>query len=300
MPTRQSFAAIERDFLTAHKSYTQGNSDLELIGAIAVKSLELLAATATIMAQGELKRDGGRRKKYFVFKRKGAVSRPVLEGLFTCEPATFAREWNALKAALKPGVLALDLPQLDSTVYTLAQSFACIIDLYKPRSRKTPGTFFEDLTGTILTVLSGATREYQISVPNEEFKVPTDIVLIRAGAKSRVVIPTKITTRERIVQPFAHQRILDDLFGAGFYKTLIVCVSELQRDKQAGVNEICVPDQVGLYQKHLGKVSGMYYLDPPIRYCSTKFTCLIPVKPFSSLVNGDLAKAFGTALAATK
>ena len=117
----------------------------------------------------------------------------------------------------------------------------------------------------------------------------TDIVLLNDKGP-QLVIPTKITTRERIVQVWAQQRILQDVFGSGKYLSILISMSELQRDQDAGVNEICVPGQVGLFQKYLAQVSGMYYLDVPKAYGTEEISQLVRVGDFGQFLAGDLRK----------
>ena len=104
------------------------------------------------------------------------------------------------------------------------------------------------------------------------------------------MIPAKITTRERIVQPFAHQRILDSVFGAHHYNSILTCVSETQRHGPNGVKEICVPGTIRLFQKHLAVMAGIYYLDPPSRYLAKDVTSVIKVATVGELIHSDLAK----------
>jgi hypothetical protein len=107
-------------------------------------------------------------------------------------------------------------------------------------------------------------------------------------ANQCIVFPVKITTRERIVQPFAHQRILDSVFGEGQYKSVLVCVSETQRDKENNVKEICVPGTIRLFQKHLARLSGIYYLDPPERYLNADLQEVISVGTLGQLLTSTL------------
>jgi hypothetical protein len=146
------------------------------------------------------------------------------------------------------------------------------------------------LLGSILSAfLPQHKRGKFISLPEFGEKVSTDIVL--DDGVLGIVFPAKITTRERIVQPYAHQRILDSVFGDARYKSVLLCVSETQRDdKKQGVNNICVPGTIKLFQAHLSKLSGLYYLDPPVRYLQDDILSLVPV--------GDFGKLFKTALKA--
>src|SRR5690606_14225136 len=130
----------------------------------------------------------------------------------------------------------------------------CAYDLWQRRSRKTPGTFFEVLMASLLQQMlpraafskhiplaallrdrdaaEGATETETDAVEEAEGEddgrssVSTDLVIGTPDRPGGVVVPLKITTRERIVQPFAHQRILDSAFGEGVYRSLLVCISE--------------------------------------------------------------------------
>lgn len=122
-----------------------------------------------------------------------------------------------------------------------------------------------------------------------ESSVATDLVIARPDCERRIVIPLKITTRERIVQPFAHQRILDSAFGKGLYNSFLTCVSETQLDhKTQSVKQVCVPGTVKLFQRHLGQISGLYYCDVPQRYAADDMAAYLPVKEI-----GEIFRDFG-------
>jgi hypothetical protein len=286
--------AIISHFETLKERYDSGASDLAGLGKVAEECLEILLKYETT-EQGTLK--GPHEKKtYRVYCEKGALrnkaSRPVLWGCFEPDPKRFKQIWAAMVAKADPKAHRLEYSESDRALYTCILAFACVFDLLKPTSRKTPGTYFDVVVGALLTVVSGRTRRKQITVPGENFQIPTDIVLMSGNAKDVVlVIPTKITTRERIVQAFAHQRILTEVFGDNPpHRSILLAVSELQRDEDRGVNEICVPNQVGLFHRYLGELSGMYYLDPPISYVNAAFSKELPVRTVGELLSTDLAE----------
>ena len=117
--------------------------------------------------------------------------------------------------------------------------------------------------------------------------VSTDIVFQKGTEQAGLVIPAKITTRERIVQVYAHQRILDSVYP-GAYKTTLIAVSETQRQARGGVNDICVPGTLKLFQRHLAPISGIYYIDPPARYLSPDLTRIVKVSDLQTLLREDL------------
>jgi hypothetical protein len=180
-------------------------------------------------------------------------------------------------------------------------AFSVCFDLRKRTSRKTPGTYFEVILGSILSeILPDYKRTKHIPLISEEGSakeeneesVSTDIVFEKAskdGIMKGIVIPAKITTRERIVQPFAHQRILDSVFCSERFRSVLVCMSEMQLDK-SGVKEICVPGTIRLFQTHLARLSGIYYLDPPLRYLQDDVLKYIKVASLGTFLNQDLAE----------
>jgi len=275
-------------FNVAKKSFDAGVNDLEALGAISTDAVTLLLTPGTTVAAQGAAVLGGQTKNYEVRRFGLCLSRPARQDLFIASPEEFSVRWNEFRAAVKPGSRKAEHVDADALLYTAAMAFAICFDLHRPTSRKTPGTFFEVLIGAVLGQLSGLPRGKQITLPDTSYKVPTDIVLQGGSGEPTIVIPTKITTRERVVQPWAHQRILDDAFGRGKYKSVLVAVSELQRDGTIGVNEICVPGQIGLYQRYLGQMYGMYYLDPPASYQTQTFLALLPTRSLSSLLATDL------------
>jgi hypothetical protein len=236
-------------------------------------------------------------KNYSSYQMLRARCRPIRTDIYINDPGVFLNTWKGFIDGMDPSRKKVDFDRIDHAVYTLTQSFSALIDLFKPGSRKTPGTFLEIIIGMILTEVSGLKMEKQIPVPGESYKIPTDIVLIQpvGSVKPNLVVPIKITTRERIVQPFVHQRILDAVYGEKKYESILVMVSELQRDDEGahGLNEICVPNQISLYQKYLGRLSGMYYLDVPNAYATSDFSRLIPVRTVGDLLRQDLAVLIG-------
>jgi hypothetical protein len=285
-----AFDKMGASFGFAKVIFDAGGNDLTGLGEVATLAVALLHAPGTsTAAQGTAILDG--QTKTYECRRFGPhISRPIRNDLFIADPATFARRWTDWQHAITPGSRTLTHVDTDTILYTAAMAFAVCYDLYRPTSRKTPGTFFEVLIGAVLGEVSGLPRGKQITLPDNAYKVPTDIVLDGGNAAPTLVIPTKITTRERVVQCWAHQRILDDAFARGKYKSVLVVVSELQRDGSVGVNEICVPGQIGLYQRYLGQMYGMYYLDPPAAYQKPAFIALLPTKRFSALLENDLAE----------
>ena len=268
---------LNRQFIAAKKRYDKGFIPLEELHDITTYCLGLLLSKATQRFQGNIES-----KRYFVFESKDGISRPFLKNIFIDSVENFSQRWSFFIKKLKESgnVTGFQANEIDSILYTASMSFSMCYDIWKNSSRKTPGTYLEFLLGSILSKILieyKRTKHIPLSLcdnenncAEERESVSTDIVFERVlenGKKVGLVFPVKITTRERIVQPFAHQRILDGFFGEKRFLSFLMCISEMQLDKKKNkVNEICVPGTIILFQKFLSKMSGIYYLDPPLRY----------------------------------
>jgi hypothetical protein len=108
--------------------------------------------------------------------------------------------------------------------------------------------------------------------------------LIDMGKEHRKVhLPVKMSTRERVVQAWAHQRLLDAAYGSNAYRGIMVLFSETKLDSRSlEVVEICVPDQWLAYQSLLAHMDRIYYFDVPGRYeaLTQQFPDVISIKQF--------------------
>ena len=230
-------------------------------------------------------------KSYHVFRDGKALSRPVCASLFVKDPEELEASWQALTTSTLASAnrYHASIGDINSTIYSLVVAFAVCYDLWRTGSRKTPGTFFELLIGSLIqTVVPAMGRRAHIALREPGESVSTDIAFLDPRGDGGLVVPAKITTRERIVQPFAHQRILDSVYGAGRFRSVLVCVSEMQRRGEAGANAICVPGTIRLFQRHLAPLDGIYYLDPPARYLQADVVDHVPVRTIGDLLAHDL------------
>jgi hypothetical protein len=280
---------------TAKASYDCGGNPFGEIQQLVNHCIRKLKNEAQARHQADV---GGKSYSVFVGQRN-RLSRPFLPDLFLDRPGKFNRGFKEIRDACngKTHIIELsgdsqqNIRAVNSVLYTSVAAVAACFDIWKSGSRKTPGTFFEILVGSWLSVLLPQhQRSKFIRLPGNEESVSTDIVFSREGGPN-FVFPSKITTRERIVQPFAHQRILNSVFGDGYYRSLLICMSETQRDDEdTSVNEICVPGTVRLFQKHLAELAGIFYLDPPQRYLQKNLTEIIEVNSIGALMTGRLAE----------
>lgn len=304
---------IAAAFSVAKKKYDNGGNALGETLAVGARCLETLNRSATLRPFGMFA--GPPRIEYWVAEDNGALSRPYRPDLFVADLSAFREEARLFAEELRRGTS--DPSRFDRVVYTTVSAFCLCFDVWKPKSRKTPGTFFEVFMASAARVRFprlamskhipikdlpvAATADALVDVSGEEGdaaeayrgdSVSTDLVLTNPATGKGAVVPLKITTRERIVQPFAHQRILDSAYPDQ-YASFLACISEVQRDDNTGtVKQICVPGTVALFQKHLSKLNGLYYCDIPVRYARPDLGSVIDVKPLHRLFE-DMAAHLG-------
>lgn len=300
---------INKTFKTLKKKYDAGQNPLDEIGVLAQQCINRLCNNTR-----ELDYKSLGQKHYYVLADQ-ELSRPFRKDLFIMNAEDFRLKWQQLLAARGDCKFNLSDTDINKVVYTAVMSFAMCFDIWKNKSRKTPGTFFEVVLGSLIAFIlpqgftrtkfipliqaevadiDGSSEAAQVGIGDDaeavedSGNVSTDIVFKINDAKS-LVIPAKTTTRERVVQPFAHQRILDSFFGEGVYVSLLCCVSETQRDDDdVKVNDICVPNTIKLFQKHLAKMGGIFYLDPPARYLTLNGENGLKVGTIGALLCSDL------------
>lgn len=291
---------LNKQFEAAKKSYDAGTNPLTALREITKHCLKKLSNKKTNSRPHGNIGD----KEYWIYGAGKGISRPFLKSLFISSEIDFNDKWNLLIAKINPNEHNIDSTanEVDAVLYTSSMAFAMCYDIWKTSSRKTPGTYLEVLLGSILgEILPEYQRTKHISLPKENgteeekgVGVSTDIVFEKTRTNGEIfglVIPVKTTTRERIVQPFAHQRILDGVFGPGRFNSVLACISEMQLDKKKKkVNEICVPGTIRLFQKHLATLTGIYYLDPPTRYLQEDVTKFITVDSVGKLLTSHLPK----------
>jgi len=206
-------------------------------------------------------------KEYFSFRVKGKknkFSRPINSKLF--DPGTAVKLIDRLVSAELAGV---SQAQRGRALYSAAMSYCCATDLLKSDDRKTPATFFEIFVGHL------ASRAFNIN-PHKKidvlalapgYSLPTDFVFDLGPAKSRIHLPVKISTRERIIQVWAHQRVLDGVYGINRFRGILVCLTETNMvRKDLSVLEVCLPEQWAIYQMFISQLYRIYYFDLPVKY----------------------------------
>lgn len=286
------------------------SASLEAVGKLGSKAIGSLRDEFPRRA---IRFTGGGGKQYSVFMVAGSevrFSRPVNDDLFIGDVAEFDARWVDLCAAVRAeagqGTITLDPHAIDQLVYSAVIAFACCADLYGQGGRGAPGTFLEMVVGPLVSILSGRVETSSISIPVPETgeieRVPTDLSFVEPSEPIVLVVPTKISTRERISQAYVHQRILDAARpGDKAHRSILVIANENNVMAPKGlppsgrtvdactVQDTLVPSTIVLYQKYVAQLSGLYYLDPPSRYIAGGIVGFPIVRSFGHLLTGDLA-----------
>ncbi len=300
---------IESAFRRATRLYNNNQPHLDACRELVRICLAKLSSEAYVQ-EGWQFGNGENSIQYVVYRvnqNASLYSRPWVASLHITDASNFESVERSAIAALsrRQPLNDIDVQAVTLYVYTAVMGFSCCYDLWKPGSRKTPGTFFELLMAALMSLYLqghtfskhvdlgqllgvagvGPSAPAEVDAEAEASSLSTDLVVQSSSNSKYAVIPLKITTRERIVQPFAHQRILESAFP-GQYSSFICCISETQLDKVAGrtvVKQVCVPGTVRLFQRFLAHINGLYYCDIPVRYARNDLTRHIPVKPVGAL-----------------
>lgn len=278
---------------------------LEAIRYFGVDAIEILRNEMDLHPIA-FKGDG--EKTYQVATMKGSVtpfSRAINSDLLISDPEEFADCWNyfveKLDACAGTSVLAgLTSSQLNRLTYTALVCYGAFCDLVGPGS---PGTYLEMIVGPIVSILTGRSEGSAITLPvaetDEVETVTTDLSFVGEPGDVVLVMPTKISTRERISQAYVHQLILDRAKATTgiTYRSVLVIANENNTMFKKGTartlescwtQETLVPGTIILYHKYVSQLMGLYYLDPPNRYVMGAPATFPAVRTFGDLLTEDL------------
>lgn len=252
------------------------------IRALVRFSLEFLTSNACRQVDLISKVPG---KNYVAYVRTAAetiTSRPA-------NLALFAPNVDEVDAAWEAWITGHALPMDAARFWYTAALAPCMgLELFDRQNKKGPATYFEALIGHIVATQLGSEprRAQTFEVSGRPTRLTMDFLFDANDRHSAIHLPVKMSTRERVVQAWAHQRILDRAFHEGTYKGVMVCFSETKLSARSReVVEICVPDQWLAYQALLAKMARIYYFDIPTRYrdLTTKFPELLQIRNVHNL-----------------
>jgi hypothetical protein len=221
-------------------------------------------------------------KQYKAYGRKdnpAIISRPVNTALFDPDLSSIERRWQSWSSGDDQG------EGLASLSYTMALAPCLVMEVFDRQNKKGPATYFECFIGHLFAKALGINPRKQASflVEGRTIRMTMDFIFDLERGGVRIHLPVKMSTRERVVQAWAHQRMLDSAYGEGEYKGIMVLFSETKLDlRSREVIEICVPDQWLAYQALLSKMTRIYYFDAPERYraLTAAYPHAIQIKPF--------------------
>lgn len=218
-------------------------------------------------------------KQYFSFRRQNVVARPANKALFLTDPAAIAPLWEKWqKEIITPSEFA-------TLSYTVALAPCLAMELFDRQNKKGPATFFECYIGHLFAKAVGVNPTKRVTLPvyGRNVLMTMDFLFDIGERHRKVHLPVKMSTRERVVQAWAHQRMLDAAYGDGAYRGVMVLFSETKLDSRTlEVIEICVPEQWLAYQQLVAKMDRIYYFDVPCRYelLTQNYPEVIVVKQF--------------------
>lgn len=237
----------------------RGNETTSSLVAVVLDSLDFLSGCKSTELRSNVEE-----KEYFAFVRERKLSRPIRRDLFDIQLTL-----RNVESFVDGRYESLPKESLSKLLYTMAISYCCATDIRKKDDKKTPATYFEILVGNIFARKFGLNPKNQIDVLNLDMKssLPTDFIFEAGNERIAIHLPVKLSTRERVVQVWAHQRVLDGIYGVNRFRGILTVFGETKLGrKNLDVIEICLPDQWRLYQMFIARLHRIYYFDIPHRY----------------------------------
>lgn len=220
-----------------------------------------------------------RGKNYIVFKNtdSNTISRPVNidlynEGLESYAPGVTKIDvfWDNV---LNQSIAEQPARDITTALYAIAMNYCCCADLIDG-VKKNAGDYYEKLIGHLYSRhlnVCPSTQMDAVELDDATISIPTDFIFNLGPNRPKLHVPVKTSTRERVVEVWAQQRILDGAFGVGRFICLLTCIGETNyvrptKNKGMSVDIVCVPNQWINYQLFISQIKRAYYLDVPDRY----------------------------------
>jgi hypothetical protein len=219
-------------------------------------------------------------KSYFTFQKDKIIARPANKQLFILDPQWMTDVW---KQWLVNKIGADDFAKLS---YTASLAPCLAMELFDRQNKKGPATYFECYVGHLFARSFGInpTKRVRLPVQDRHVLMTMDFLFDLGENQRKFHLPVKMSTRERVVQAWAHQRLLDAAYGVGNYRGVMALFAETKLDSRSHeVVEICVPEQWLVYQSLLAQMDRVYYFDLPYRYqtLTMQYPDTIVIKPFA-------------------
>ena len=264
-----NFKMIEKNFFDLKVAIKKGLTNIAVVNAIRL----IFSSSCKYLKQFQRIKliSGVSGKEYFAFKNGFKISRAINASLYIDNMDALQLFWEKYDS---DSFVENDIDLIQRSIYTIAISFCAAIDLGKLGDQKTPGTFFEYLIGHFFAWRLNVEPQKSIQVlniDNDKTLLPTDYVYNMGVNRPKFHLPVKTSSRERAIMMWAHQKLLDGVYGVDRFIGTPVLLAETKVDKKALlVQEICLPDQWRLYQLYISKLRRIYYLDVPDAYKDMK------------------------------
>lgn len=153
-------------------------------------------------------------KRYFTFKKGDVVARPANSQFFLGDRAAITKLW---KQWLSDRISPDDFAKLS---YTVALAPCLAMEIFDRQNKKGPATYFECYIGHLFAKSLGVnpTKRVRLPVHGRDVLMTMDFLIDMGKNHRKVHLPVKMSTRERVVQAWAHQRLLDAAYGNGTYR----------------------------------------------------------------------------------
>ena len=216
-------------------------------------------------------------KNYMVFSLTGNIvdkhSRPVNSDLYNAGnqlDATGKTKVDIFFENLLRNQIPLQSAQdITEALYVISMNYCCCADLVDG-VKSNGGDYFEKFIGHLYArhlKREPSTLMTACELDDETIQIPTDYIFNLGPNLPKFHVPVKTSTRERCVEVWAQQRILDGAYGVGRFICLLTCLAETNYvSRNHSVDIVCVPNQWINYQLFISQVKRAYYLDMPARY----------------------------------
>lgn len=218
-------------------------------------------------------------KNYVVFSNApGKFSRPVNIDLYNTGCATDATGakivdvfWTNVRSH---SISSQSAHTITAALYAICMNYCCCADLIQG-VKKNSGDYFEKLVGHLYSMhltIAPSNQMHAVELDGESISLPTDFIFDLGTGKPKFHIPAKTSTRERVVEVWAQQRVLDGAFGIGRFLCLLTCIGETNfYEDDMSVAITCVPNQWVNYQLFISQIKRAYYLDVPEKYAALNY-----------------------------
>ena len=214
-------------------------------------------------------------KNYIVFTlgTPNKYSRPVNIDLYNAGMGTnssgislISEFWNNVRSH---NIQSQSPEDITAALYAICMNYCCCADLVNG-VKSNSGDYFEKLVGHLYAMhlmVNPTSQMNAVELDGESISLPTDFIFDLGAGKPKFHVPAKTSTRERVVEVWAQQRVLDGAFGVGRFLCLLTCIGETNfYSRDMSVALTCVPNQWINYQLFISQIKRAYYLDVPGKY----------------------------------